>query len=124
MSMICFTCGVSKPGCQIQFSDRQQIIDVMCLHYTVLNCLAELEQLSRGLTVQKFNYIMECYPALLRKVFQPPIQPITSGMVEDMFVVDFSPIGSNNRAVEETLLMMWICYLEHIEGIIIIYTML
>ena len=47
-------------------------------------------------------------------------QPITSEMVADLFVADFSPIGSNNRAVEETLLMMWIRYLEHIEGIIII----
>ena len=64
--------------------------------------------------------IMECYPELLRKVFQPPVQPITSEMVADLFVADFSPIGSNNRAVEETLLMMWIRYLEHIEGIIII----
>ena len=115
-----FTCGVCKPGCRIQFSDKQQIIDAMCLHYTVLSCLAEIEQLRRGLTVQKFNYIMECYPELLRKIFQPPVQPITSEMVADLFVADFSPIGSNNRAVEETLLMMWIRYLEHIEGIIII----
>lgn len=89
----------------------------MCLHYTVLSCLAELEQLRRGLAVQKFNSLMECYPELLRKVFQPAVRPITSAMIQDLFVGNFSPVGSNSRAIEEALLMTWTRYLENIEGI-------
>ena len=103
-----FSCGVSKPSCRIQFSDRENIINALCLHYTVLSSLAELEQLRRGLAVQKFNSLMESFPQLLRGAFQP----LTSEMIQDLFVANFSPPGSNKRPV----FMMWIRYLEHCEG--------
>lgn len=91
----------------------------MCLHYTVLSSLAELEQLHRGLTIQKFNTLMEYFPQLLRKAFQPSLHPITSGMIKDLFVANFSPPGSNNRPVEEALVLMWTRYLNHLEGKIV-----
>lgn len=56
--------------------------DAMCLHYTVLSSLAELEQLCRGLAMQKFNSLMEFFPEVLRKDFCPSMQPITSGMIQ------------------------------------------
>ena len=111
-----FSCGVSKPSCRIQFSDRENIINALCLHYTVLSSLAELEQLRRGLAVQKFNSLMESLPQLLRGAFQPSLQPLTSEMIQDLFVANFSPPGCNKRPVEEAIFMMWIRYLEHCEG--------
>ena len=43
------SCGVNKPITRIQFSEKEKIINAMCLHYSVLINLAELEQLRRGL---------------------------------------------------------------------------
>jgi len=65
-----FSCGITKPTAR--FSDKQQIVNAMCLHYSVLVSLAELEQLRWGLAIQKFNSLMESYPQLLQKAFQPP----------------------------------------------------
>ena len=67
-----YDCGVSKPVCRIKYSEKQKIVEAMCLHYTVLASLAELEQLRRGLSVQKFNSLMESSPQLIRKAFVPP----------------------------------------------------
>ena len=40
-----YGCGVNKPVCRIQYSDKHKIIEAMCIHYSVLASLAELEQL-------------------------------------------------------------------------------
>ena len=99
-----FSCGITKPTAR--FSDKQQIVNAMCLHYSVLVSLAELEQLRRGLAIQKFNSLMDSYPQLLRKAFQPPQCKITSEYIQDLFVAGFSPMGSNKRPREEAL---WWC---------------
>lgn len=111
-----FSCGVSKPATWIQFSDKQKVVDAMCLHYSILVSLAELEQLRRGLAIQKFDSLMESFPQPLRKAFQPPTCEITSEYVQDLFVALLSPVGSNKRSVEEAIMMMWIRYLQCLEG--------
>lgn len=106
-----FSCGITKPTAR--FSDKQQIVNAMCLHYSVLVSLAELEQLRRGLAIQKFNSLMESYPQLLRKAFQPPQCKITSEYIQDLFVAGFS---RNKRPTEEAIMIMWIRYLQYLEG--------
>ena len=108
-----FTCGV-KPT--VRFLEKQQVVNAMCLHYSVLVSLAELEQLRRGLAVQKFDSLMESFPQLLRKAFQPYQCKITSVYIQDLFVAGLSPVGSNKRPVEEAIMMMWIHYLQYLEG--------
>lgn len=39
----CYTCGINKPITPIMFSDKQNYVNAMCLHYPVLLSLAELE---------------------------------------------------------------------------------
>ena len=111
-----YTCGVSKPTARILFPEKQQVVSAMCLHYSILVSLAELEQLRRGLAIQKFNSLMESYPQLIRKAFQPPQQEITSEFIEDLFDAVLSPKGSNKRVVEEAIMMMWIHYLQDLQG--------
>lgn len=69
-----FSCGVTKPTCRMQLSDKKNIIEALCLHYTVLISLAELEQLRRGLAIQKFDFLMQSSPASIRKAFEPSTQ--------------------------------------------------
>ena len=111
-----YSCGISKPTSCITFSDKKQIVDAMCLHHSVLVSLAELEQLRRGLSVQGFDKLMKAFPQLMRKAFQPPVSNITSDYLNDLFVVKFSPKGSNHRETEEAIVMMWILYLQNLEG--------
>ena len=116
-----FTCGISKPISHLQFLDKEKIVTAMCLHYSVLVTLAELEQLHRGLTIQRFNVLMQSYPQAVRKAFELPPTKITSDFMQDLFVPMFSPHGSNMRAVEEALVMTWIHYFQHIEGELFLY---
>ena len=110
-----FTCGISKA--HITFSEKQSVIRAMCLHYSVLVSLAELEQLRRGLSLMKFDSLMSSFPSLLKKAFQPPECKITSDYIQDLFFPDFSARGSNSRNKEEVIMMMWICYLRYLAGI-------
>ena len=94
-------CGVTKPVCRIKYSEKQKIVEAMCLHYSVLASLAELEHLRRGLSVQKFNLLMESNPQLIRKAFVIPDTKISSDFLQDLYIPIFSPKGSNRRVIEE-----------------------
>lgn len=82
----------------------------------MLASLAELEQLRRGLGILNFHAIMDSHPNLLRKVFEPPVETVTSTYIQDLFVPVFSPMYSNQRRDEESIMMMWIRYLQYIES--------
>ncbi len=110
-----YICGVSKPSFRTPFSEKEKVVSAMCLHYTILVSLAELEQLRRGLAVQNFNSLMDSYPALLRTAFEPPQHEISSSFIQDMFLAEFSPKGCNQREIEEAILMCWVQYLHHTE---------
>ena len=111
-----FACGVTKTLAQMELSDKKKIIDALCLHYVILVSLAELEQLRRGLAIQKFNSLMESVPNAVRKAFEPPIQTISSDFIQDMYTALFSPTGSNKRVIEESIMMSWVRYLQYVEG--------
>ncbi len=111
-----FHCGITKTSARIQFADRDKVVSAMSLHYTVLVSLAELEQLRRRLSIQKFSSLMETFPDILRTTFEPPERQITSDFLQDLFVATLSESGSNRREKEEAVLMAWIHYLQQIEG--------
>ena len=92
----------------------------MCLHYSVLVSLAELEQLRRGLSLLKFDSLMNLYPDILKKAFQPPEIKITRDYVQDLFVPEFSLDGSNNKTTEEAIMIMWVRYLRYLESELIL----
>ncbi len=76
------------------------LVSAICLHYTVLGSLAELEQLRRGLHVQKFSTLLDDYPKLLRGVFIQESK-LTSHNIHDLFVVNFSPKGSIKKILKK-----------------------
>ena len=107
---------MSKPAFRILFTDKEEVVNALCLHYTVFASLAELEQLRRGLGILGFHDIMDSNPSLLRKVFAPPVVKITSTFIQDLFKPVFSAKSSNQRIAEESIMMMWIRYLQYIES--------
>ena len=109
-----YECGVAKPSCRITLSEKKKVIDA---HYSVLTSLAELEQLRRGLSIQTFDSLIQNYPEIMYKAFQPSDYQLTSTYIQDLFKPLFSPKGSNNRESEEAIVMSWILCLQNIEGI-------
>ena len=107
---------MTKPSFAIAFSGKEKVVTALCLHYCILSSLAELEQLKRGLTFQKFNLLMEEHPGLLRSAFHPPKIEITSDFIQDLFELVYYPKGSNQRLKEEEIVFTWIQYLKDIEG--------
>ena len=111
-----YTCGITKPSARIQFNEKEKVVSAMSLHYTVMVSLAELEQLRRGLSIQKFASLMETFPDVLRTTFKPPERKITSDFLQDLFVATLSERGSNRREEAAAVLMAWIHYLQQLEG--------
>ena len=109
--------GLPQPVSKISFNDKQKVVAEMSLHFSVLVSLAELEQLRRGLEIQKFSSLLQLHPNVIRRAFLPPNQHITAEFIQDMYVPVLSPKGSNRREGEEAIVMTWCHYLQRIEGV-------
>ena len=111
-----FDCGVSQAVFNLTLKDRNKIISAMCLHYTILCSLAELEQFRRGLSTGQFSNIIESHSELFRPLFLHSDEHITCSFLQDLYEVEYSPIGSTQRAHEEEIIMAWINFLVECEG--------
>ena len=110
-------CGVTKPTAMMHLSDKATVISAVCLHYSVLGSLAELEQLRRGLQTTRFFALMQNNVSLMKPLFIYQNKIITSDFIQDFFEVVYSEKGSNNRMKEEALMINWITYLQLLEGL-------
>ena len=111
-----FDCGVSQSVLSLTLEDRDKIISALCLHYTVLSSLAELEQLRHGLSVCQFSMIFERHSKLFRPLFLHSDESITASFIQDLYKVEYSPQGSTKRILEEEIIMAWITFLSECEG--------
>ena len=98
----------------MELLDKKKTIDAMCLHYVILVSLAELEQLRRGLAIQKFNSLM-----LSQKQLGKPLhhqskkyQVISPGYVH----CSIFTYWKQQRVIEESIMMSWVRYLQYVEG--------
>ena len=113
-------CGITKPAVMMHLADKEKIISAVCLHYAVLSSLAELEQLRRGLHTLRFSVLMESYPFLFKQLFLHSNTSVTADFIQDLFQVDYSVPGSNNRVKEEAIMMNWVSYLQDLEGMVVV----
>ena len=110
-------CGVLKSTAIMNLNDKDKVISGVCLHYAVLGSLAELEQLRRGLQIVRFSMLLEQHKSLFGQLFIHQKKVITADIIQDLFIVDYSIHGSNNRLKEETIIMNWVSYLHDLEGL-------
>jgi hypothetical protein len=106
-----FSCGVNQPSVTLKLNDREKIVSAVCLHSTVLNSLAELEQLLNGLSTLEVSSLIRHYPSKFRSVFEANHERPTASTIQGIYVIDFSPAGSNIRMKEEELAMLWTNFL-------------
>lgn len=93
----------------MNLSDKEKLINAVCLHYVILCSFAELEPLKRGLQV--YN-LMEQYPDLLKPYFLHHEKPLTSGYFQTFFMSHYA----RERQTEEALMMNWEYYLKDLES--------
>lgn len=112
-----FTCGVTQPTYGMKLEDKHAIVSSLCRHFTIYATAAELDQFIKGLETLNFHSLMLQYPSIFQKVFMACDQTITADFIQDFYDVLYSPVGSNKRKTEESIIMNWINYLHDIEGI-------
>ena len=61
--------GYTKPLMSAELSNVNEIVDTVSLQYTLLQSIAEMEQLKRGLNVLGVTNFMRDYPLLLTSFF-------------------------------------------------------
>ena len=110
-------CGITKPVTKMNLADKDKVVSAVCLHYAVLGSLAELEQVKRGLQTVRFTLLMECHPYQFKQLFLYSKKPVTADFMQDLFKVEYSDPGSNNRVKEEAIVMNWVSYLQDLEGV-------
>lgn len=96
------------------FSDKEKVVESLCLHYCILCSLTELEQLKEGLTIQKFNTLMIRFKELIRTAFTQPASPISSSVIEELYSdhVLTAPKGSEKWNQQQAILSAWRHYLR------------
>ena len=70
-----------------------------------------------GLNEHGLLSLMKKYPECARLMLSNATETLTAQAVIDLFNVEYSPHGSNNRQKEEATIIMFYDYLQDIEGI-------
>ena len=112
-----FDCGVNKPSVAYHITDKQSILHLFCLHFVILQRKAEIDQLMEGLNDLGFLQFLKMHPGPARSLLVSGRQKLTAASLEQLFLVRFSEPGSNRRCEEERVMMMWLEYLQDVEGI-------
>ena len=76
---------------------------------------AELDDFIEGLKTLEILTLMRNYPNEMKPLFLPEKRELSSSTLKDIFSVEFSLQGSNQRQVEEVY-MFWLSFLKDVEG--------
>ena len=110
-----FDCGVCQPASSLTLSDKEMIISSITLHHIILSCKAELDELKKGLSSLNFLDLLK-HNDCIRSLLEGRQTCLTARILQDIFVPEFSPHGSNARASEEANMMFFIDLLYEVEG--------
>lgn len=110
-----FDSGICQPSQSLALTDRDTIVSCITLHHTIYSCRSELDQFTEGLCALDFLDLMR-QNEVLRSLFEHSQSSLTADLLQDLFVVDFSPAGSNARTAEEAATMFFYDLLHDIEG--------
>ena len=111
-----FDLGIAQPT--IHLGEVGHIISVIAKHYAVLNSKAELDQMLCGMsdTLHVLDMVRE-FPQMRSLFVFNERPPLTADKMYDLIPAVLSPVGNNQRDVEEEIMMQWIEILNIIEGI-------
>ena len=89
----------------------------MAMYYVVYSQKAELDQIKEGFNVLQFNTLIKSHPDQLKSLFVADGQPkLTASSLLNLFNVNWSIPGSNQRTKEEEIILHWNYYVTELEG--------
>ena len=113
-----FSCGSTRNVQQIQVQEKEDFIRSIWLHYVLFQPLGELDQLRQGLldTLQVRVLSLSHGTKLRSLLAYSKVFEVTTDYLQEAFVIDYSPNGSNKRTSEEAIVLHWMEYLEECKG--------
>ena len=106
------------PSGAVSVTKKEEIALSLAKHYLIYSTMAELQQLKQGLEELGVLNLLLTHCNLLKPLFLASGKtPLTPSCVVNMFKVIWSPVGSNQREREESVILGWTDYLYGLKGI-------
>jgi len=111
-----FDVGVVDLSRNVEFSDRDQIVQSLATYFTVVRVKASIDQIIDGLNALGMYDLIKANPCTMHKLFVSQPLSLTADYMLSLFQTRLSPEGTNRREEEEQLVMYWVHFIEMIEG--------
>ena len=112
-----YECGFAQPTSTLALKDSERIVTTIAMHYSIVQCMAQLAQLQDGLRSLNVLDMMQANPTVTRPLLIHSPQVLTADHLYDMLSPQLSLVGSNKRDKEEAAYMHWTNLMQLIEGI-------
>ena len=105
----------------MSYSKRYDLISSIAKHFSIYVVKSELDQMICGIaeTLHALELIRE-NATLFRPLFVYSQKIYSANDIYDIFSPKLSPDGSNRREREEAVIMLWINFLQDIQGMYIV----
>ena len=110
--------GYCKPICQCNLNNREMIRAVV-FHNIIEICKLELDQFLDGLSSLSVLETLRQYPQQMKQLFCHDTSEkhrISAIDLRNLFLLQFSLVGSNDRQKEEATAVHWFTYLQDCKG--------
>ena len=77
---------------------------------------AELDEIAIGMEKLGVLFLLQKNPVKMRSIFIAYQFHLSADIMQDLFLIHFSPAGSNSRQKEEEVSLYWVNFLQDIEG--------
>ena len=78
-----YDCGFAQPTSTLALKDRERIVTTIAMHYSIVQCMAELAQLQDGLRSLNVLDMMQANPTVIRPllIHSPQVLTLTTSMI-------------------------------------------
>ncbi|XP_011406870.1 PREDICTED: uncharacterized protein LOC105314410 [Amphimedon queenslandica] len=112
-----FDVGVNVPSCSLNFEDKDQIVLAFIKSHLIYSCKGELDQLKEGLECLGVLKLLQDYPKLMRPLLMSSgKKQLNATELLNLFTIVWSPVGSNARESEESVIYAWTNYVHDCAG--------
>lgn len=115
-SDIVYDSGFSKSIIRVTLSDIPDIVKTVCHYNTVFAMKPQLDQLSEGLKLHGVHELIKMYPAQMKNLFvlNHSQEALNADDFIALFSTNFSPSASTKRALEESIYMNWVEFVQDV----------
>ena len=98
--------GFCKAVFKVTMNDIPDITEAVCTEFLIIKNISEISQF-QGLNVLGVSDLIKAHPSILREAFVHSDKEFTASDLDELFLLVFSPAGSNAREKEEAIIFNW-----------------